>query len=47
MKSFTVVRFKTNGVSIHDVWVKSKQAAWDLCWPDEAKIIGKFVFSRL
>ena len=43
MKTFTVVRLKTNGVSIHTVYVNFKQDAFDLCWPDDSKLIGKFV----
>jgi hypothetical protein len=46
MKKFTLIRLKTNGVSIHRVYVKSKQDALDLCWPDDSKLIGKFVTSR-
>jgi len=43
MKTFTVVRLKTNGLSIHNVWTRSKQEAWDLCRPDDSKLIGKLV----
>lgn len=43
MKTFTVVRVKTNGISLHTVYVDSKRAAFDLVWPDDSKLIGKFV----
>ena len=47
MKSFIVARVKKNGMSIHKVWVDSKKAALELCWPDDSEVIGKFVVERL
>lgn len=47
MKSFIVVRVKKNGMSLHKVWVDSKKAALELCWPDDSGVIGKFVVARL
>ena len=42
-KSFVVVRIKTNGVSIHRVYVDSKRQASSLVWEDDAKLIGKII----
>lgn len=47
MKSFIVARIKKDGISIHKVWVDSKKAALMLCWPDDSKVIGKFVVNSL
>lgn len=43
MKSFIVLRVKSTGLSVHRVYVKSKQEAFELRWFDESKVIGKFV----
>jgi hypothetical protein len=46
MKAFTLIRLKQNGdASVHKVWVRSKQQALDLRWPDDSKVIGKFIVS--
>ena len=47
MKSFIVARVKKDGVSLHRVWVDSKKAALELCWPDDSKLLGKFIVHRL
>ena len=47
MKSFIVARVKKDGVSLHKVWVNSKKAALELCWPDDSKLLGKFIVNRL
>jgi hypothetical protein len=46
MKAFVIIRLKKNEASAHKVWVESKQDALNLIWPDDAKVIGKFVVER-
>jgi len=34
-----------DGIRMHKVWVNSKQDAFELVWPDDSKMIGRFVYS--
>ena len=43
MKHFTIIRVKTSGISIHDVWVKSKQQAQKLYWADDFSEVMRFI----
>lgn len=45
-RPFTVVRLKTNGISIHEVYVDTKQQALELVWPDDSKQVGRFVTGK-
>ena len=47
MKSFIIARVKKDEISLHKVWVDSKKAALELCWPDDSQLLGKVIVNRL